>query len=245
MSSVDVLEMLRPVRAKRVDQLEELAGKILAGEKIPAEIIDAKLVEARKEPADLQRIIDRKTRAASLVSLAKAGAPAEKRLAKIEGEIAAVREEYDLARAKLLAVQEKHAGEQAKLTDSVQAAARARDQLLSQECLPLVAWDKLAAAERAADEAENTFQSAQRQLPEFTKALNEAERAVRRARDGDDLVKQDGEWLTLADVEQRAKKAKAAFDRHEASIPTLEAAWKKRCKERDATRVEILAEFGL
>lgn len=74
--SVDVLEMLRPVRAKRVDQLEELAGKILAGEKIPAEIIDAKLVEARKEPADLQRIIDRKTRAASLVALAKAGVPA-------------------------------------------------------------------------------------------------------------------------------------------------------------------------
>jgi hypothetical protein len=142
-------------------------------------------------------------------------------------------------------VQEKHAGEQAKLTDSVQAAARARDQLLSQECLPLVAWDKLATAERATDEAENTFQSAQRQLPEFTKALNEAERAVRRARDGDDLVKHDGEWLTLADVEQKAKKAKAAFDRHEASIPTLEAAWKRRCQERDATRVEILAEFGL
>jgi hypothetical protein len=82
-------------------------------------------------------------------------------------------------------------------------------------------------------------------LPEFTKALNEAERAVRRARDGDDLVKQDGKWLTLADVEQRAKKAKAAFDQHEASIPVLEAGWHKRCKERDATRVEILAEFGL
>ena len=243
--SVDVVEMLRPVRAKRVDQLEELAGKILAGEKIPAEIIDAKLVEAHKDPADLQRIIDRKTRAASLIEIARAGAPAEKRLAKIDEQIAVAREDFDKARAKLLAVQEKHAGEQSKLNDSVQAAARARDQIRSQECLPAIAWEKLVAAQRAADAAENTYQSAQRRLPEFTKAVNEAERAVRKARESGDLVKQDGEWLTLADLEHRAKEAKSELDQHEASIPKLEAEWQKRCQQRDATRVEILAEVGL
>lgn len=243
--SVNVLEMLRPVRDKRVDQLEELAGKILAGEKIPAEIIDAKLVEAHKEPADLQKIIDRRTRVAALVAVAKAGGPAEKRLAKIAGEITAVQEEYDLARAKLLALKEKHAGEQSKLTESVQTAARARDQLLSRECLPAAAWDRIAASERAADAAEEAFHAAKRGLPDFIKALNEADRAVRRARDGDDLIKQDGEWLTLADVEQRAKQARADLEQHEASIPKLEADWKKRCSDREATRAEILAELGL
>ena len=77
---INVLELLRPVREKKIDRLEELADRLIAGENISPEVIDQCIREAHREPGELQAIVERKTRAAELAKVARSGGPAKTRL---------------------------------------------------------------------------------------------------------------------------------------------------------------------
>lgn len=241
---IDIAAMLRPVRAKRMNQLEELAERLADGEILPAEVIDAKLVEAGKQPADLQAMVDRKARVEALAEISKAGTPARKRLATITGEISAARADFDKVRDKLRGIEAKHSEERSQLEAAVQAADAARLKLLSKECLPPLLWTRLVEAERLADESGEEHGTALRRLPEVEAAADEAERFAARAAEGRP-VRHSGELIDAEAAARLAKERRAARDAHQASVPKLETAWRKACADRDATREEILKAIGL
>ena len=61
-----VLNLLKPLTAKRLDGIEELAARLAAGTVVPAEEVAAILEKSRCNPADLQRAVDRHARVAEL-----------------------------------------------------------------------------------------------------------------------------------------------------------------------------------
>ena len=142
--------MLAPVRAKKVYQLEEIADKLLAGENIPAEVIDSALVASGKQPADLQAIVDRKAEVRRLVAIVRGSKGAVEKVAAIDAEIAAAEKEFDAAREKLVAVRAKHEADRTRLRVEITEAERARAEILTQSRLPMEAWERLSEAEREA-----------------------------------------------------------------------------------------------
>lgn len=240
---VSVLELLAPVRAKKVFQLEELADKLVAGENIPAELIDNTLVASGKTPADLQAIIDRKSEVKRLVAIVRASKGAGEKLAAIESQIAAAEREFDNAREKLLAVREKHDGDRARLRAEIDAADRARDEILTQGKLPVAAWERLSEAEREASDANEAHAHALREVPTYRGRANEAARRLRSLESGTPVFDR-GEPVDSDKVVKAERAARAAAEQHEASIPKLEAQLREARQRRDAVRAAILRELG-
>jgi hypothetical protein len=224
----NVLEMLKPVREKRIDQLEDLAERIINGEAIAAELVDKTLRDAGREPADLQAILDRQTRARVLVSEVKRGVPARMRLQAIDGEIAKASAAFDRARDELNGVRERYTGERSELSTVVSAADNARSQLLSKENLPPAVWQRLVAAERAADDAASAHDVALRKLPDLRNAARSAAEQAAGKTDGGSYRTGRG-FVSADEYRAEAIRSQKAVEAAEASVPQLE-------KERDAAR---------
>lgn len=241
---MNVLELLRPVREKRVESLEEIADRLVAGEKISPEVIDGVLTAAHKDPADLQAIIDRKVRLRELVEIVKGSSGAAKRLQVVESEIASAAKALDVAVEKLKAVRTKYDGERAALKTTVATAEAARVEIFSKDVLPVALWAELSEAETAADDAREEFERASRHLSTVKSRFNDAE-ARKRHVDGGGSAKYEGRWMTREEASQLASDAAVALKAQEAAIPKLEKAWEAACEARDATRAKILREVGL
>lgn len=240
----NVVELLRPVREKRAGGLEELAEKLIAGERIPAEVIEQKLYEAHRDAADLQAIIERRTRVKELVAVIHDAPPAEKRMAVVEGEITKARADFDRARDQLAATEKKHDAELRQLRGVVQQATAAKDALLSRENLPPALWQEFRDAERAADDAEEAYQSAVRRLPDLKTNADFLRRFADRVTDGP--AHKLGSQFVSKDVEEaKAVAAEELMNEVKASIPKLKAAWDAAVAEREKTRVSILKELGV
>jgi hypothetical protein len=234
----DVMAMLRPVREKRIDQLEDLAERMLNGDAIPPELVDKTLREAGREPADLQAILDRRTRVRGLVAEVKRGVPAIARLQAIDAEIGKAKAAFDRARAELIAVEQRHAAEHSELSSVVRAADTARSQLLSKENLPPAAWERMVAAERAADDASNAHDIALRKLPDLRSAARWAAEQAKGKTDGSPYRGGRG-FVSAEQYRAEATVAQKAFETAEASVPQLEKDRDAARRNRDATIADI------
>lgn len=240
---INVLELLRPVREKKIDRLEELADRLIAGENISPEVIDQCIRDAHREPGELQAIVERKTRAAELAKLARSGGPAKARLQAVDAEIAKFEAAFDRARDELAAVQERYAAERSRLKEIASQAESARNDLLTKGYMPPALWEKLVLAEREAEDASEAADAVRRKMPDLRNAVKWAEDQAARKTDG--LYRIGNRNVSKAELDKNASDARAALDTAEASVPVLEKARDAARKRREETIAEVARAMGL
>lgn len=239
---LNVLELLAPVRKKKAVDLEGLAAKLLAGERITPEVVNDTLLSAGLEPSDLQAIIDRRTRVTELAAIVKRGAKAPVRLAQIDAEITAAEQAVKTARDNFVALSERHEPERAALKTICNDAESARSDLLLKGYLSPEQWERLQAAEKASIDADETYHAALRHEAALKSRANEAARMARQAESGKVVV--DGEWIEADAAASRARQADREHAAHVASYPKLKAAWDHAVLDYQKTRDAILKEQG-
>lgn len=179
---VSIAGLLKPLREKGVDALEELAARFAAGETVAAGEVQAVLDRTRRGEADLQKAIERHERVNRLRAEAAAGAAFRRKLDAAEAELSAAHAEMLKAQARYNAMLAKHGEAMIDLRVRAEAAERAGRELMSPDNLPPSTAARLQTVRRAADEAEQAVTVAQLALSRARKSLAEGEEALAQAK---------------------------------------------------------------
>jgi len=178
-----VLNLLKPLTAKRLDVIEELAARLAAGTVVPAEEVAAILEKSRCNPADLQRAVDRHARVAEIRRTVIEAEPMRKRLAVIVGEIKPLDDAAVAAQRRLDEAIARHWEERMTLRHRVEAADLEKGRLLDPDNLPPGDAERLKAATSRANAAESALTEARYELSERRRRLRLAEEELPRAKE--------------------------------------------------------------
>jgi hypothetical protein len=206
---VDIAGLLRPIKKSNVDGIEELAARLAAGVEVPPEEVEVVLDRTNCDIDDLQAAVDRHERVLGLRAQAADAEPLRKRLAGIESTVTAAEAEFFAAKKKLDAAIAKAGDEPLDLRLRIEAADRAKKQLLDPENLPPAEADRLRLARQAADEADSRLTEARQAVEEGRGRLHRAE-------------------ADLPDAEQAAKAAPNSADAQAAAARARTAVASRR-----------------
>jgi hypothetical protein len=242
----NVMDVLKPLTARRLDGIEELAARLAAGATPPAEEVAAILERSRCTPDDLQRAVTRHARVAEIRSGMAQAAADRKRYAEIQAEIRPLDVAAVEARKKLDEALRRHWEEEMTLRHRIESADRERDALLRPENLPPGDAERLKAATARADAADAAVTAAQFEVTERRRRLRLAEEELPRAEERARFAK--GNDDAQAAVVNLKSAVKARGEQLAAAEKTLAAAVKDdeaAKRDRDATRAALAKSVGM
>jgi hypothetical protein len=245
MSRFNVLEMLRPVREKKVQSLDDYARRIVAGETIPGEVIETALKDADVPHTALQEIIDRLIRQRDLAAIVRAGKAAKPDHDKVESQVDAAEKAFDEARANYRAFLEKVEPERVRLKRIVREGGEAEDELLNERNLSPTQLERLRQAEREVSEADVAAHHAEhKEDRQLVTSINEARQWVEDIKcNAQRPIWVDSKLLDKDEAERLLAVRQAALAQHRASFPKLKAAHEEAKARRLATRAALIKEI--
>lgn len=175
---VSIAGLLKPLRERGVNGVEELAARLAAGETVPPEEVATILDRTGRSEDELQAAVDRHERVRRLRQEIATAEPMRRKLAAIDSEITGAEAEVAKAQKKLDVVLAKYGEERFDLRLRVEAADRSRAALVSEENLPPVEADRLRRARQAADDADQALTEAGMILDQARRQLAHAENSL-------------------------------------------------------------------
>jgi hypothetical protein len=243
---IDIAGLLRPVTKSNVSGIEELAARLAAGADVPPEEVMVVLDRTHCDIDALQAAVDRHERVLAMRRQLAEIEPLRKRLAAIESEVTAADAEVFKVRKKLDAVVARTAEEQLDLRCRVEAADRAKVELIALENLPPAEAERLRIARHAADVADEDATNARRELDDCKRRLQFAE---------DDLpaAERDAKASrTNADAQAAAERIRSAIQARgervaeaEKNAQLAEAALGAARRERAAVEIAVARSAGV
>jgi chromosome segregation ATPase len=242
---ISVATILGMKRADFAERVDELAQRIVDGEKVGRDELAAFIQRIEVAPEDLQVAVDRLTRRAELLQTVRDSTPSRKRLEGIRQEFAALQAELDNAVARLDGLRAKYAVQLIDLEQTVRAADAAAAALIEPRNLPQADAERLRAARAAVDEASGEIDAARREVRDLRIHADDAERILAEERstltlNGDsDLAKEQVARAEMA-AATRAKRLRDA----EANLPKMEKKLAVARRDRDRVQAEIRSRYG-
>lgn len=242
---VDIAKILGTRPEKHAERIDELAERLVGGEKVDREEIRVFLDRIEAAPEELQAAVDRLTRRRELLATIRDAAPPRKRLADIEAEIAMAAADVERAEDIVARIRSKYREKLFDLRTTVEAADRAAVALLEYRNLPPSEAARLRAARDAANQAEANVDRLKRELPALRGQLREAEQAHDQERatlalQRDDRMVQD----QVARARNRFKACDARLKDASASLAAAETALVEARRRRDRVTAEVAERYG-
>jgi hypothetical protein len=238
--AIDIVGMIRGRKQARVAGIEELAKRLAAGETVPPEEVEAILDHCGCDEVQLQERVDAIERRAALIASVARGEAAQVKIDRIDAECNKAWQAVADAQQRHAGVVAKHADELLTLRQSLDAANRAADELLSPENLSPADRERLAEARKAASAAAQAASDLRRNMPELRMSLENAEREAVGA------IEDAKVYRNNSDAQDRKARAENAVRARTARLKEAETQLPKLVAEGERTAAALAAvEDGL
>lgn len=233
--AIDIVGMIRGRKQARVAGIEELAKRLAAGEAVQPEEVEAILDRTGCDEEQLQERVDAIERRAVLLAAVARGDAARATIEKIDAESGKAWQAVADAQRKHAAVVAKYADELLVLRQSLDAANRAADELLSPENLSPADRERLAQARKTASDAAQAADELRRSMRELRMSLENAER------EAVDAVETARVYRSNADAQDRKARAENAVRVRTARVKDAETQLPKLQAEAERAAAAVAA----
>jgi hypothetical protein len=233
--AIDIVGMIRGRKQARVAGIEELAKRLAAGEAVQPEEVEAILDRTGCDEEQLQERVDAIERRAGLIAAVARGEAAQVKIDRIDAECEKAWQAVADAQRKHAGVVAKHADDLLTLRQSLDAANRAADELLSPENLSPADKERLAQARKAASDAAQAADDLRRSMRELRMSLENAER------EAVDAVENAKVYRNNADAQDRKARAENAVKARTARVKDAEMQLPKLVAEGERTAAALAA----
>ena len=233
--AIDIVGLIRGRKQARVAGIEELAKRLAAGESVQPEEVEAILDRTGCDETQLQERVDAIERRAGLIAAVARGEAAQVKIDRIDAECEKAWQAVADAQRKHAGVVAKHADDLLTLRQSLDAANRAADELLSPENLSPADKERLAQARKTASDAAQAADDLRRSMRELRMSLENAER------EAVDAVENARLYRSNADAQDRKARAENAVKARTARVKDAETQLPKLVAEGERTAAALAA----